>query len=184
MRGHLGLPARLLCPAGFRTKHAKQHSPNAFPYIVANFNLTELTPNLLLGQAPRPSAIRCHIYNQLYFGSLNTQVKPLVTSWAGCERLSMASYSEALTPWPPLQGTGWPRCRPRGSSSLAEQPGGSVMLRVWRAEVHPGPAQGSCLPPQGKAKGSARRGAAMRKRRAVGGRPRRRRPVGLPYLEP
>lgn len=58
------------------------------------------------------------------------------------------------------------------------------MLRVWRAEVHLGPAQGSYLPPQGKAKGSARRGAAMRKTRAMGGRPQKHRPAGLPYLEP
>lgn len=41
------------------------------------------------------------------------------------------------------------------------------------AQTHLGPAQGSHFPPQGKAQGSARRGAAMRKRRRVGGRSQR-----------
>lgn len=57
------------------------------------------------------------------------------------------------------------------------------MLMIWHAEVHLGPAQGSYLPPQGKAKGSARR-AEMRKRKATGRRPQSHRPAGLPYLEP
>lgn len=41
------------------------------------------------------------------------------------------------------------------------------MLTIWCAEVHLGPAQSSYLPSQGKANVSARRGAEIRKRRAV-----------------